>query len=428
MSKVVVEQVPAKEALLPAVEAVFAYYGGLPALLGGRTRALIKINAVDFRPGTYISPAVLEAVIMALQKTGVKDIGVMENCTQGNFTRLVFAATGLDALCRRRGVRPLYLDEGPTAVIELPGINEKVRIPELAARELTGTGREAFFLNLPKLKTHSMSIVTLGIKNLLGFMDQRDRMKEHNYNLHGRLAALGELFRPDFILIDGLNAVYYGHYPPTALLDKCTAPLNLLIGGDDPLAVDTVGARILGYSVDEVPHLRLARERITGCADLDQIEVAGDLSPYTTKYPCHLYPSFPPDVRVIKGSERCCPEGCQNNTLTTLQFLYLDHGGKGGFTILMGKGFTHEDLDQVSGPLLLAGKCAIEETYTFFKNRSGRDKIYLSPYCNDLASTIKALTRLMKVNPFSIVPVSPWKSFTLLAAAKLRGSKARVAL
>jgi hypothetical protein len=94
----------------------------------------------------------------------------------------------------------------------------------------------------------------------------------------------------------------------------------------------------------------------------------------------------------------------------------------------MGKGFTHEDLDQVSGPLLLAGKCAIEETYTFFKNRSGRDKIYLSPYCNDLASTIKALTRLMKVNPFSIVPVSPWKSFTLLAAAKLRGSKARVAL
>lgn len=428
MSKVVVEQVSAKEALLQAVEAVFTHYGGLPALLRGRTRALIKINAVDFRAETYISPAVLEAVIMALQKAGVKEIGVMENCTQGNFTRLVFAATGLDALCRRRGVRPLYLDESSTTVIELPGLNEKVRIPELIARELAGTQRDAFFLNLPKLKTHSMSIVTLGIKNLLGFMDQRDRMKEHNYNLHGRLAALGELFKPDFTLIDGLNAVYYGHYPPTALLDKCIAPLNLLIGGDDILAVDTVGARILGYSVDEVPHLQLARERITGCADLDQIEVAGDLSPYKTKYPCHLYPSFPPDVKVIRGSERCCPEGCQNNTLTTLQFLYLDHGGKGGFTILMGKGFAPEDLGKVSGPLLLAGKCAIEETYAFFKNRSGREKIYLSPYCNDLASTIKALTRLMKVNPFSIVPVSPWKSFALLVAAKLRGSKARVAL
>jgi uncharacterized protein (DUF362 family) len=50
LSKVVVEQVPAKEALLPAVEAVFEHYGGLPALLRGRTRALIKINAVDFRP------------------------------------------------------------------------------------------------------------------------------------------------------------------------------------------------------------------------------------------------------------------------------------------------------------------------------------------------------------------------------------------
>ena len=102
--------------------------------------------------------------------------------------------------------------------------------------------------------------------------------------------CIRDRFKPDFTLIDGLNAVYYGHYPPTALLDKCIAPLNLLIGGDDILAVDTVGARILGYSVDEVPHLQLARERITGCADLDQIEVAGDLSPYKTKYPCHLYP------------------------------------------------------------------------------------------------------------------------------------------
>ena len=145
--------------------------------------------------------------------------------------------------------------------------------------------------------------------------------------------------------------------------------------------------------------------RITGCADLDQIEVAGDLSPYKTKYPCHLYPSFPPDVKVIKGSERCCPEGCQNNTLTTLQFLYLDHGGKGGFTILMGKGFSPEDLGKVSGPLLLAGKCAIEETHAFFKNRSGRDKIYLSPYCNDLASTIKALTRLMKAVSYTHLDV-----------------------
>ncbi len=428
MSKVVLERVPTKGDLLSAVQSLFAPFGGLESLLGGRKRVLIKINAVDFRPETFISPAILEAVIIAFRQAGVKEIRVMENCTQGNFTRLVFAVSGLGDVCRRCGVRPLYLDEGPTENISLPGLNETVRIPRVISRELLGKERSAFFLNLPKLKTHSMSIVTLGIKNLLGFMDQRDRMKEHNYNLHARLAALGKLFRPDFTLIDGLNAVYYGHYPPTALLDKCIDPLNLIVGGDDLLAVDTVAAKILGYRINEVPHLRLAKELGIGCADPEAIEVIGDLSPYTKKYPFYLYPSFPPDVKVIKGSERCCPEGCQNNTLTTLQFLYHDHGGKGGFTILMGKGFDPDVLNEISGPILLSGKCAIEETRAFFNERRGGNRIYLSPYCNDLASTIKALTKLMKVNPLAMVPLSPLRSFGLLLAAKIRGSKARVAL
>ncbi|HBI56685.1 MAG TPA: hypothetical protein DDY38_07655, partial [Firmicutes bacterium] len=75
------------------------------------------------------------------------------------------------------------------------------------------------------------------------------------------------------------------------------------------LAVDTVGAKILGYAVDEVPHLALAREQGWGCGRLEEIEVIGDLSRFTKKYPYHLLPEFPPDVKIIKGGERCCPEG-----------------------------------------------------------------------------------------------------------------------
>ncbi len=115
MSKVVLERVPTKGDLLSAVQSLFAPFGGLESLLGGRKRVLIKINAVDFRPPeTFISPAILEAVIIAFRQAGVKEIRVMENCTQGNFTRLVFAVSGLGDVCRRCGVRPLYLDEGPT--------------------------------------------------------------------------------------------------------------------------------------------------------------------------------------------------------------------------------------------------------------------------------------------------------------------------
>ncbi|HSW36515.1 MAG TPA: DUF362 domain-containing protein [Candidatus Limnocylindrales bacterium] len=414
--------------LVGAVKHIFERCGGLDCLLKGRTRVWIKINAIDCRPETYTSPAVLETVIEVLKNYGIKNITVVENCTQGNFTRLVFAATELGPVCRRQGVRTLFLDEGPVEECELPGLSQKARFPRVIIDELCRDKREVFFLNLPRMKTHSMSVLTLGIKNLLGLMDQRDRMHDHNDMLHGRLASLGELFRPDFTIIDGIRAVYHGHYPPASVVDRCLAPLEILVGGADMLAVDVIGARILGYHVSEVPHLALAAAHSDGCTDLETIEVDGDLSIYETKYPCTMLPDMPPDVQIIRGSERCCPEGCRFNTEAVLQFLYLDHQGKGGFCIVMGKGFEPAALQEIYGPVLLAGKCAIEETGDFFTSRLGPRQVYRSPACNDLASTVKALTKLMKVNPLKLVPINPIRSLGLLAVARLKGSKARVAL
>ena len=419
---------PAEESAEAAIGKIFEQAGGSSRILKGRRRAWIKINAIDCRPETYTSPAVLEAAIRFLCSCAVEEITVIENCTQGNFTRLVFAATGLGEICRRNGARTLFLDEERVAAVELPGLGCKARFPRIVLKELAQAEREVFFLNLPRMKTHSMTKVTLGIKNLLGLMDQRDRMYDHNYNLHRRLSSLGTIFRPDFTIIDGIKAVFHGHYPPASVTDRCLAPLGILIGGEDMLAVDTVDARVLGYTVDEVEHLRLAREMEQDGPELKQIEIEGDITGFTTRYPYTLLPDMPPDVRIVRGRERCCPEGCRYNTEAVLQFLYLDHQGKGGFSIFMGKGFVPADLEGITGPVLLAGKCAVEEAGEYLQKKPGSGPVYRSPACNDLASTVKALTKLMRVNPLHLVPLHPLKSMALLAMAKLKGSKARVAL
>jgi hypothetical protein len=200
------------------------------------------------------------------------------------------------------------------------------------------------------------------------------------------------------------------------------------VGGEEVTAVDTVTARILGYDAAEIEHLNLAGKLYGGCTDLDLIEVDGDLSRFTIKYPYTMLPDMPPDVRILRGSEKCCPEGCRNNTEAVLQFLYMDHNGQGGFTILMGKGFDKTTLEEIEGRILLAGKCAIEETGDLFLRNSGIERVYRSPACNDLSSTVRALTRLMKVNPLKLVPLHPAHSLILLIIARLKGSKARVAL
>jgi hypothetical protein len=51
---------------------------------------------------------------------------------------------------------------------------------------------------------------------------------------------------------------------------------NRLIAGADPVAVDAVGAALMGIEPLTVPYLRMAHERGLGCADLSELDLVGD--------------------------------------------------------------------------------------------------------------------------------------------------------
>ncbi len=53
--------------------------------------------------------------------------------------------------------------------------------------------------------------------------------------------------------------------------------LGLVIMGTNPLAVDIVGARLLGFDIADVPYLQAAVNRGYTPADIDQVVVTGDL-------------------------------------------------------------------------------------------------------------------------------------------------------
>ena len=58
--------------------------------------------------------------------------------------------------------------------------------------------------------------------------------------------------------------------------------VDLILAGKDTLAVDKVAAKIMGFSVDEVPLLRLAMEK--GLLDLGSVVVAGDFLDDVPRY------------------------------------------------------------------------------------------------------------------------------------------------
>lgn len=397
---------------------------GIMSLARTKRDVFLKVNGIDFKACCYTAPEVLEAALAVLRDIGASRVRVMENCTQGNFTRLVFRETGYAAICKKYKAAPLYLDEGKRMTIPLKSMGYDVGASAQLA-PLAEDPQSVLYINIPKLKTHSMSTVTLGIKNQFGMIDQADRIRDHNYKLHTKLVDIFRVFRPDITMVDGIQAIFNGHYPAAAHLDRSMVNMNIIFGSRDTLAADVVGARILGYSVDEVEHLRLAREAGLGCGNLDQIELDGELPPGNRKYNCDILMDFPDDVKIIRGSELCCAEGCRKNTETLIQTLYRDYGGSGGFTVIMGKGFDRAAIENISGPVHLAGMCAVAELESAIRGRAGGGRMTKSDGCNNLAASIEGLCAQMGVRVIRMTP-NPVAAACLLATAKFKGSRARI--
>ncbi len=424
MPKVVLQ--PIEDSLDQAVAGVFAPFGGGRALLKSSGDVFIKVNAIDFKPFTYTDPEAVGAAIRYFRSEGASRVYVIENATQSNFTRLVFKVSGLLDVIRRNGATPVYLDEGRQETLTMPTLGREVRVSRWVKERLMDRKDANFYISMPKLKTHSMSTVTLSVKNQMAFLVHADRIPDHNFKLHLKLADIYGLVRPDFALIDGVYAVFHGHYPAETLAPRCTERLDLLIGGDDPVATDVVAARLLGFDLDQVGHLREAAARGYGEGDIEKIEVLGDAQRWQRHYSCELLPEFPPDVRIMQGEERCCPEGCRNNTLTLLQMLWLDFAGQGGFTIVMGKGHPADELDALTGRVLLVGDCAIEEAAPRLKERLGSRDVRTVWGCNNLRDNTAAQTKLMQVSPLKMVPLNPLVSAWILVQARLHRTTSRI--
>jgi uncharacterized protein (DUF362 family) len=425
---------------------MFLYLEQNGPILKSSKEVYIKVNGIDFKKHAYTSPEVLKEVIKYLAEKGAI-VHVMENSTQANMTRIVFEITGYRKICEELGANIIYLDEQDTETFEFNGkssitedprggyILKKFRLPKTIVNIITN--RDSItYINLPKLKTHSMARVTLGIKNQWGFPQHEDRGKDHNYNLHSKLVDVYEYIKPDITIIDGATGgTVHGHYPPTSWENILVKQFNILIGGRDTLAVDVIGARIFGLTIDEIPHLKIAYERGLGEGDLNKINVIGkDLKDYKEKFDWNLLQKFPEDVKIIKGKELLCKEGCENNPLATLQVFAYDHSDKfkGGWFIVMGRGHDENIVEQLKKEGytkgLVAGYCAIDEVGEKLRNEFGKRKVFFSGDCNNLAETVKAILKLSKMTVFDIVPISNEELMDLIDTANKQGSTALVPL
>jgi hypothetical protein len=156
-----------------------------------------------------------------------------------------------------------------------------------------------FLVDIPVLKTHMQTVVSLGIKNLKGLIDIESRKKCHNasreIDLHHYVANFINVVPPCLTIIDGIFSNETG---PLFVTGKPRRS-NILIASADMLSADMVGARILGYQPSQVPHLVLAAKDKGRPIDLSDVEVASEeiektAIPHEFAYPFDEDKKLPP--------------------------------------------------------------------------------------------------------------------------------------
>ena len=224
---------------------------------------LIKPNYVNTKhPSTGITTdsRVIEGVVAFLRQHDVKEIIIGEGSGFGDAFE-AFKVAGVDDVAERWKVKMVDLnkDEFIEVIPPNPIALKKVKVAKTA---LSST-----IVSVPKLKPHRVAGVTLSLKNMMGAMTPKGSMHTH---LSQKIVDLASVIRPSLAVIDGIIAGE-GHETSGNPVE-----MNLVIAGTDPVAVDAVGAAVMGIPPESVKHLRLAEETGLGTCRLERIEVLGE--------------------------------------------------------------------------------------------------------------------------------------------------------
>jgi len=221
----------------------------------------------------YTHPTLMGASLLALSES--KDavrIDLGEKTAIGYPTRMNFKYAGYYKeikSIRKKAATPVgifCIDEVRRDNVFVGGqVHAKLRVARKMARADT-------MVYLPKLKCHCVSTMTGAVKLNIGICSDDERAIRHDFLLDHKIVDLLAVGSPDFIVMDAIDVGIGNEAVPTP------RKLGLIIMGTNPLAVDLVGARLLGYDLDDVPYLKQAVERGYLPAGLDQVVISGDLN------------------------------------------------------------------------------------------------------------------------------------------------------
>lgn len=230
-----------------ALNEALSLLGGIDKFVNPGDKVLIKPNMLEAVPkelSVTTHPEVVRAVIREVKKAGGLPL-VGDSPAMGNTVKTA-QQTGILQVCRDEGVPLAPFQEAVEFPLETGRTVKKFTL----AKELADADK---VISLAKMKTHSFTGVTGGIKNLFGFVVGTQKAQFHlrmqrRSDFAAMLLDLAAVVKPVLYIVDGITAME-GAGPRNG------TPIHagVIIVGENGFAVDMVMTDMMGFDPESLP-------------------------------------------------------------------------------------------------------------------------------------------------------------------------------
>jgi Uncharacterized conserved protein len=234
----------------------------------------------------------ISALIGLLKENGARSVFVGDSSASYLKSKETFHAIGMDRAVEEAGGILVNIDNPEERVsVSLAGsdILESLTVPRKALEA-------DCLINFAKLKTHKVGSFTCCVKNWVGFIDQEVRLQNHQTCLPKLVSELHLALPEDLCFGDGV-IVGEGDGP------DLNQPrfLGALLASNDPVALDAIGAQMLGIDrhdiffqwtayLDGVGEIDRSRIKVISPIPIDEIaiKVEKPLETLYHRFPCNI--------------------------------------------------------------------------------------------------------------------------------------------
>lgn len=248
------------------LDRAIAELGGIGAFVKPGQTVVIKPNiGWDVPPerGANTHPELIARLVTLCREAGAKSVSIFDHtCDQW---QRCYATSGIEQAAKESGATLVAgNDESMYREVEIP---RGVRLRSAKVHRLILDSDVCF--NVPVLKSHSGSLMTAGMKNLMGVV--WDRRFYHSNDLHQCIADYATFKLPTLNILDAFHPMVRSG--PRGRAETDLVEMRSLLVCADIVALDAAAAKMLGHDPASIRHIPLAAKLGVGTMDLDRVDI-----------------------------------------------------------------------------------------------------------------------------------------------------------